>query len=210
MGKSEILPVPVIQLFAKPPVAGRVKTRLIPDLGQSLATDIYRYCLDYALRLVRETTIDYQIWLSEDSHDSLFAGESYYLQQGADLGSRMLSAIQSHLQRETTEASAVILIGSDCLDLTHDHLQQAIDSLYSHDLVLLPTFDGGYALIGCRRIDAKLFADIDWGQNKVLQQTLENARSLNYQVSVLETVRDIDTLQDVNHYAELRSLISSS
>lgn len=210
MGKSKNLPVPVIQLFAKPPVAGRVKTRLIPDLGQSLATDIYRYCLDYALRLVRETTIDYQIWLSEDSHDSLFAGESYYLQQGADLGSRMLSAIQSHLQRETTEASAVILIGSDCLDLTHAHLQQAIDSLYSHDMVLLPTFDGGYALIGCRRIDAKLFADIDWGQNKVLQQTLENAHSLNYQVSVLETVRDIDTLQDVNHYAELRSLISSS
>ncbi|MCZ6722863.1 MAG: hypothetical protein O6938_02980, partial [Gammaproteobacteria bacterium] len=60
MGKSKNLPVPVIQLFAKPPVAGRVKTRLIPDLGQSLATDIYRYCLDYALRLVRETTIDYQ------------------------------------------------------------------------------------------------------------------------------------------------------
>ncbi len=210
MGKSKILPVPVIQLFAKPPVAGRVKIRLIPDLGQSLATDIYRYCLDYALRLVRETTIDYQIWLSEDSHDSLFVGESYYLQQGADLGSRMLSAIQSHLQRETTEASAVILIGSDCLDLTHAHLQQAIDSLDSHDMVLLPTFDGGYALIGCRRIDARLFADVEWGQSKVLQQTLENAHSLNYQVSVLETVRDIDTLQDVNHYAELRSLISSS
>jgi len=210
MGNSKNPPVPVIQLFAKPPVAGRVKTRLIPDLGQSLATDIYRYCLDYALRLVRQTTIDYQIWLSEDSNDPLFAGEPYYLQQGADLGSRMLSAIQSHLQRETTEACAVILIGSDCLDLTPDHLQQAIDSLTRHDMVLLPTFDGGYALIGCRRIDARLFANVKWGENQVLQQTLENAQSLNYRVSVLESVRDIDTLQDVNHYAELRSLITSS
>ena len=210
MGNSKNPPVPVIQLFAKPPVAGRVKKRLIPDLGQSLATDIYRYCLDYALRLVRQTTIDYQIWLSEDSNDPLFAGESYYLQQGADLGSRMLSAIQSHLQRKTTEACAVILIGSDCLDLTPDHLQQAIDSLTSHDMVLLPTFDGGYALIGCRRIDARLFDNVKWGESQVLQQTLENAQSLNYRVSVLESVRDIDTLQDVNHYAELRSLITSS
>lgn len=202
--------VPVIQLFAKPPVAGRVKTRLIPDLGASLATDIYRYCLDYTLRLVRQTTIDYQIWLSEDSHDPLFAGEDYSLQQGDDLGSRMLSAIQGHLQRNSTEARAVILIGSDCLDLTPAHLQQAIDSLASHDLVLLPTFDGGYALIGCRIIDARLFTDVEWGGSQVCRQTLENSQSLNYRVSVLETVRDIDTLQDVNHYTELRSLITSS
>ena len=210
MGSSKNPPVPVIQLFARPPVAGHVNTRLIPDLGQSLAADIYRYCLDYALRLVRQTAFDYQIWLSEDSHDSLFAGEPYYLQQGADLGSRMLSAIQGQLQRETTEACAVILIGSDCLDLTPAHIQQAIDSLASHDLVLLPTFDGGYALIGCRRIDARLFVNVEWGGSQVLRQTLENAQSLNYRVSVLETVRDIDTLQDVNHYAELRSLITSS
>jgi rSAM/selenodomain-associated transferase 1 len=210
MGNTKNPPVPVIQLFAKPPVAGRVKTRLIPDLGQSLATDIYRYCLDYALRLVRQTNIDYQIWLSEDSHDPLFIGELYHLQQGADLGSRMLSAIQSQLQHGTTEACAVILIGSDCLDLTPAHLQQAIDSLVSDDLVLLPTFDGGYALIGCRRIDTRLFANVEWGGNQVLQQTLGNAQSLNYRVSVLETVRDIDTLQDVNHYAELMSLITSS
>ncbi len=210
MAKPEKSPAVVIQLFAKPPVAGRVKTRLIPDLGRSLATDIYRYCLDYSLRLVRQTPLDYQIWLSENSQDSIFAGESYQLQQGTDLGSRMLSAIQSYLHQETTQDLAVILIGSDCLDLTPEHLKQAIDSLHNHDMVLLPTFDGGFALIGCRRIDTELFANVAWGQSKVLQQTLENAQSLNYQVSVLETVRDIDTLQDVNHYAELRSLITSS
>jgi len=199
----------LIQLFAKPPVKGKVKTRLIPELGESVATDIYRYCLDYTIGLVRQSRIDYQLWLSEESQDSIFQNLPYSLQQGNDLGSRMLSAITSRLEQNANENSGVILIGSDCLDLTAVHLQQAIDALRNHDLVLLPTFDGGYALIGCRRIDAELFAHVEWGQNRVLQKTLENAKSLNYRVSLLETVRDIDRLQDVNHYAELKSLISS-
>ena len=200
----------LIQLFAKPPVKGKVKTRLIPELGESVATDIYRYCLDYTIGLVRQSGIDYQLWLSEESQDSIFRDQPYSLQQGTDLGSRMLSAIKSRLEQNANEDSGVILIGSDCLDLTATHLQQAIDALRNHDLVLLPTFDGGYALIGCRRVDAELFANVDWGQKRVLQKTLENAKFLNYRVSLLETVRDIDRLQDVNNYAELKSLISSS
>lgn len=200
----------LIQILAKPPVKGKVKTRLIPELGESIATDIYRYCLDYTLNLVRQSGIDYQLWLSEESQDPIFRNQPYSLQRGPDLGARMLSAIKSRLERDATENSGVILIGSDCLDLTPTHLQQAIDALRNHDIVFLPTFDGGYALIGCRRVNTELFANVEWGQNMVLQKTLENAKSLDYRVSLLETVRDIDTLQDVNHYAELRSLISSS
>jgi len=200
----------LIQIFAKPPVKGKVKTRLIPELGESAATDIYRYCLDYTLRLVRQSGIDYQLWLNEESQDSIFRDQPYHLQQGTDLGSRMLSAIKSRLEQNTNEDSGVILIGSDCLDLTPAHLLQAIDALRNHDMVLLPTFDDGYALIGCRRIDAELFANVKWGGSMVLQKTLENAKSLDYRVSLLETVRDIDRLQDVNHYVELKSLVSSS
>jgi len=197
----------LIQIFAKPPVEGKVKTRLIADLGVSVATDIYRYCLDYTLTLVRQSGLDYQIWLSEESSDPIFQEEAYSLQQGADLGSRMLQAISSQLQRQATDNPKVILIGSDCLDITLGHLLQALDALCSHDIVLLPALDGGYALIACRIIEAQLFADVDWGTGRVFEQTLENARTLDYRVSVLETVRDIDTLQDVNHYAELKSLI---
>ena len=200
----------LIQLFAKPPVRGKVKTRLIPELGESAATDIYRYCLDYTLRLVRHSGIDYQLWLSEESQDPIFRDQPYNLQQGTDLGSRMLSAIKSRLKQNANKNSGVILIGSDCLDMTPAHLQQAIDALRNHDMVFLPTFDGGYALIGCRRIDAELFANVKWGGSMVLQKTLENAKSLDYRVSLLETVRDIDRLQDVNHYAELKSLIASN
>ena len=71
----------LIQIFAKPPVEGKVKTRLIPDLGASVSTNIYHYCLDYTLNLVRQSGFDYQILLSEDSSDPIFQGEAYYLQQ---------------------------------------------------------------------------------------------------------------------------------
>lgn len=200
--------MPLVQIFAKPPIAGKVKTRLIADLGEALATHIYRYCLGYTLNLVRRSGLDYQLWLSEDSDDPIFGSEAYYLQQGADLGSRMSQAISSQLHRQTTDVPKVILIGSDCLDLTVDHLHQAIEALGNHDIVLLPALDGGYAMVACRKIEAKLFTDVDWGSSRVFKQTLDNAKTLDYRVSILETVRDIDTLQDVNHYADLRSLIS--
>jgi len=200
----------LVQLFAKPPVIGNVKTRLIPELGESIATDIYRYCLEYALRLVGQSGIDYQLWLSEESEDSIFRNNSYRLQRGNDLGSRMLSAIKSELDPDGIGKSEVILIGSDCLDLKSAHLLQAINVLGTHDIVFLPTFDGGFALIGCRFIDAGLFSHVEWGQEQVLDQTLENAKSLGYRVCLLETVRDIDTLQDVSHYSELKSLIPSN
>ena len=198
----------LIQIFAKPPVEGSVKTRLIADLGVSVATDIYRYCLGYTLNLVRHSGFDYQIWLSEDSSDAIFQGEAYRLQRGTGLGSRMLQAIDESLERSESGFKKVILIGSDCLDITVDHFRQAIDALGNHDIVLLPTLDGGFALIACRKIDSQLFSGVEWGGSRVFEQTLHNARTLDYRVSILETIRDIDTLQDVNHYAELKSLVS--
>jgi rSAM/selenodomain-associated transferase 1 len=199
----------LVQVFAKPPVKGKVKTRLIPDIGESNATEIYRYCLNHALNLVRQSEIDYQLWLTEESEDRIFNGDSIFQQHGPDLGSRMFSAID-HGLRHIRPVAGVILIGSDCLDMSAQHLHQAIEALRTHDIVLLPTFDGGYALIGCRQIESGLFNKIIWGESEVLQQTLDNASALGYRVSLLETVRDIDTLQDLNHYAELRSLVTKN
>ena len=76
--------------------------------------------------------------------------------------------------------------------------------------MLVPAADGGFVLIGCREANPELFADVRWGSNRVLEQTLANARRLRYRVSLLETVRDIDRLQDLEHYPELLALIASS
>ena len=202
--------MPLIQVFAKPPVEGKVKTRLIPSLGAQKATRIYHYCLQHTLDMVRRSGHPYQIWLSENSQDPVFRSEPYQLQQGDDLGVRMLQAIDSQLQKSSPLDKKVLLIGTDCLDLTEFHLQQAIEALSSHDLVLLPACDGGFALIGSRLIKAQLFNGVKWSSGEVFNQTVKNAQSLNYQVAILETVRDIDTLDDITHYPELLSLIDDS
>lgn len=197
-----------VQIFAKPPVEGYVKTRLIADLNAADATRIYRFCLQFTLDLLRASSIDYQVWLSDTSADRIFAEESCRLQQGANLGERMLHAL--HHGFVTYPHEPILLIGSDCLDLSERHLNQAIISLNRHDLVLLPALDGGFALIGCRNIDATLFDKVRWSSASVLQQTLNNAAKLNYRVKLLETVRDVDTLHDLNHYPQLRALISQA
>ena len=194
-------------IFAKPPQPGLVKTRLIPAIGATGAARIYRYCLDHALELARHSGLDYQLYLSQHSDDALFQAEQYSLQKGADLGGRMLHALEEMISRFHDGA---IIIGSDCIDMNIAHLQAAAQALANHELVLQPTEDGGYALIGCTRAQPELFRNVVWSSEQVLAQTLSNAERLNYRVSLLETVRDIDTLRDVEQYPELLALITSA
>lgn len=202
--------MPVIQVFAKPPLEGQVKTRLIPDIGAVKAARVFKYCLQYTLDLVRASAFDHQIWLSAASRHPVFQSESCHLQQGDDLGARMLFAINHQLSMHPSTDGRVVLIGSDCLDLSQRHLDQAFAALATNDIVLLPTIDGGFALIGCRIAAPRLFARVEWSTSRVLKQTLDNARSLNYRVALLDTVRDIDTLPDLVHYPELLSIIQQN
>ena len=194
-------------IFAKPPRPGLVKTRLITDIGADNAARVYRYCLEYTLRIARDSGIDYQLYLTEESDDELLRNEPSAIQRGDNLGTRMLNAINELLTRSPDGA---IIIGTDCLDIQTSHLQAAAQALASHELVLLPAVDGGYALIGCSKAEPALFDDVAWSSARVLAQTLANAEKLRYRTSSLETVRDIDTLQDLELYPELLALISSN
>ncbi len=198
--------MPLVQIFAKAPVEGKVKTRLIPQLGAARATEVYRYLLQFTLDLLHASTFDYQVWLAESSNLDIFRGENYRIQKGSNLGNRMVHAlIDGH---NSNPGESILLIGSDCLDLTETHLIQANESLTQHDLVFLPSLDGGFAMIGCRNINRSIFDGVKWSSETVLQQALANAGKLNYRVDLLETVRDIDTLDDLNHYPQLRELIA--
>ena len=194
-------------IFAKPPWPGLVKTRLIPDIGADKAARVYRYCLKYTLEVARRSGLEFHLYLSEVYDDELLQDEEYSVQKGRDLGARMFNAIKDLL---VTSTDGVIIIGSDCLDISPGHLLQAARELADHELVLLPALDGGYALIGCTNADPELFQNISWSSDQVLTQTLTRAEKLNYRVSLLETVRDIDTLQDLEQYPELLALIASS
>lgn len=192
----------VIQLFARPAVKGRVKTRLIPELGAEIALSIYRYCLDFNLSLIRHSGFDYQIWLSEETDAEWHPGESVKVQQGDNLGDRMLFAMSSELQRKNSHFERVILIGSDCLDLTQELLNKVDKKLDTHNLVIIPARDGGYVLIAARQsINALLFSNISWGSQYVLLQTLEKVMQSGIKACILNPLRDIDRYDDLQHYA---------
>lgn len=194
-------------IFAKPPLPGQVKTRLIPEIGAERATRVYRYCLDHTLAVAQASGLDYQVFLSESSNDDLFLETSFSLQRGHDLGERMYNALRLMLAGDSDGA---ILIGSDCLDLGPRHLLDAARALADHELVFVPAVDGGFALIGCSVLDPELFRGVPWSTAVVLDETLHNARSLEYRCRLLETLRDIDTLQDLEHYPQLVRMITSS
>ena len=199
--------MPVIQIFAKPPVEGKVKTRLIVDIGAAKATRVYRFCLQHTLDIVNQSEYEHELWLSDNTTDGIFNNCQYHLQQGNNLGERMFYALDRVLSTSSTAQKHPILIGTDCLDLSAKYLNQADNALQQNDIVLLPAVDGGFALIGCRKIEKAIFDNIHWSTNTVLQQLLDNARGLEYRVHLLEAVRDIDTLSDLNHYVELQNLI---
>jgi rSAM/selenodomain-associated transferase 1 len=194
----------LIQLFARPPVAGRVKTRLIPAIGHQAALEVYRYCLQHNQSLIGNTGFDYQLWLSDEDENNEFANEPAHLQRGLNLGQRMLHALQQGLNSHRH----VILIGSDCLDMDVPLLKQVDTRLDTHALVLVPALDGGYVLIACSdSIHPALFRDIPWGSDQVLATTQLRIAECNIEVYLFEPLRDIDRVEDVQQYPALRKYL---
>ena len=125
------------------------------------------------------------------------------LQHGLDLGMRMYHA----MDKELKGSDKVILIGSDCPQLDDDYLKQAFAALESpRDIVLGPANDGGYFLIGAKRVSPLLFKNISWGQASVLKETLSALDKLCFRPKVLDPLIDIDTIEDLKALRDLNSL----
>ena len=191
-------------VFAREPRLGRVKTRLARDLGAELALELYQGLVEDVLAVAGRTAAAGRFIYAADLEPagSFFArwqaGFAVVAQTGADLGARMDAAF-----REVVGAGfdRVILIGSDCPDLTPAILADAAQRLTDHDLVLGPAADGGYYLIGLNRPRPALFAGVDWGTDRVLAQTAARAKALGLRTSLLAERQDIDTLADLRAYA---------
>lgn len=190
-------PDSLLQLFARLPEAGRVKTRLADEIGSDAALAVYLHCLEHTLDLLRDSGLDTQLWLDREGEDALFRGFEQHLQCTGDLGARMRHAIGCGLESHRR----VLLIGSDCLDIHRGCLDRALQQLDDHDLVFIPAEDGGFVLIGSRHpLPAELFTGVAWSSEWVLRQTLENALSAGFSAAVLHPLRDIDRAADLAHY----------
>ena len=194
-----------LQLFAKLPRAGKVKTRLIPDIGAKAATEVYHHCLSHNLSVLKQSPFKQQLWLDAHEDHPLFRGLDIRIQHGSDLGEKMLDALRTGL----ADSEHVILMGSDCLHIDQSLLQRVHQSLAHHELVVVPALDGGYVLIAvARHVNPELFLDIPWSTAEVLPITLERCSGLGIRSQVLNPLRDIDHASDLAHYEAFKHLLN--
>ncbi len=188
----------VIILFTRYPVVGKVKTRLMADIGAEAAADMHTAMTAFALRQMVEccekTSCTVEIHYTGGSHEQMQAwlGEQhvYVEQQAGDLGQRMYAAFASAFTRG---AHKVLLMGSDCPDNRASNLQDAFSLLDTSPCVFGPTLDGGYYLVGLRSLRKDIFENISWGTEKVLEQSLAKVT----QCALLSKFQDVDYVQDI-------------
>jgi uncharacterized protein len=182
-----------LAVFARAPEPGRVKTRLSPALPPDLACDLYRAMLRDTFEATTEAHADerYVYWAEQKSSVSAPTdGLQVRVQQGADLGARLDHAF-GELLRALDDR--VVIMGADCPGLDAAALRSAFEALESRDLVLGPTRDGGYYLVGLRRPAPQIFRGIAWSTEQVLDQTLERARDAKLTIAALDELEDLDT-----------------
>lgn len=194
-------------IFAKAPIAGTVKTRLQPQYSAQNAAHLQEYFILKTVEMASKLkNIDIELRCAPDDSYPVFQQfqRQYEIttkpQQGKDLGERMKNALAKAL----TEYSQVVVIGTDCPEMTPDYLNMAFLKLMNGvDAVIGPAMDGGYVLLGLRRFSPTLFENICWGTDQVLSATQKNLRLLNWKWDELNTLRDIDTPEDLTHFPEV-------
>lgn len=196
-----VFPNAKLIIFSKAPVAGQVKTRLMPKLGAQLASKLHQHLLERTVKLVSQANLaDVDLYCAPDIHHDFFSYlKKHYniklkTQTGQDLGERMGNALNDALNTH----QYAVLIGTDCPVMDKDYLADAFKHLQNNtDVVLGPVDDGGYVLIGARKMDMQLFADIKWSTNQVLTQTEKKITQLSWKYHKLNTLWDIDTPDDL-------------
>ena len=193
----------VILIFSKAPVAGQVKTRLVPHISAEQAAGLHEELTHNRLQMcVSAKLCDVQLWCSPDVHHPFFVdcsniyGVSLQAQYGSDLGERMSLAIETTLSRY----KKVIVIGTDAPALEASQVEAAIGQLDSADLTLVPAEDGGYVLIGASRHHGALLANVPWGTKEVLSSTVRNAETLGFNYGLLSECWDVDRPEDLRRY----------
>ena len=198
----------VLQVFAKAPVAGQCKTRLIPALGAAGAAQLHERLVRHRLAAAQawlhrtQHAVPHarvELWCAPDPQHAFFAAcaREFNLtlkqQSGPDLGARMWLALCGAL----AQGERPVLIGTDCPSLAVDDIVAAFGALDHADAVYAPAHDGGYALTGLSRAVPELFANIAWGTSRVMSATRKAAARTRTSLTELRTLHDLDTPADL-------------
>lgn len=196
----------VLIIFAKAPVAGNVKTRLIPEYSPDQANIIHQQLLEYTVAgLNRIDGVDVQLHCSPDQNHNFFQYLKFQYkiklldQSSGDLGKKMSTALFNAL----LDYKKAVLIGADIPAIDKTYIKWAFTKLERNETVLGPAEDGGYVLVGLTKPQSNMFDGIKWGVADVLQQTID--RMAPDIPLLLDTLWDVDRVEDVERFKVLRN-----
>lgn len=192
-------------IFTRYPEQGKTKTRLIPAIGAEKAADLQRQMTEHTLKTVaglsEQLNLKISIYFNGGNLNLMqqWLGDQYHyqLQSDGDLGDKMYFALKDSFSKDSQR---VVIIGIDCPSLSVDILNQAFTSLSNHDMVIGGADDGGYYLLGLRKLEKTLLENINWGTNTVFSQTMTIAQQLNYKIYQLPILKDIDRPEDLKFW----------
>ncbi|HZP92712.1 MAG TPA: TIGR04282 family arsenosugar biosynthesis glycosyltransferase [Burkholderiales bacterium] len=190
-----------VQVFAKAPIPGLVKTRLAARIGVAAAARLQELLITRAVETARACALGrVELWCAPDPNHVFFRdcarryGIALAAQGEGDLGARM----QRALAAAYAAGAYAVLIGSDCPALAPADLAGAADRLHAGcDVVLVPAEDGGYVLIAARRTTPELFEGVEWGTASVMTQTRSRLVSLGWRWEELPVRWDVDRPEDL-------------
>jgi hypothetical protein len=192
------------------PVAGKAKTRLAAAMGPDKAAEFYRICARQILLEIGglPTQINKYIFFSdsEDRQDvEEWAGPGFIFkaQVGESLGERLVNAFREVFSEGAGKA---VIIASDVPDISADIIDRAMESLDGCDIVLGPSHDGGYYLLGMSKPHKELFQGIPWSSPEVTEKTLARAGEMGLTTYLLPTLIDIDNFEDFKMWLSLCSV----
>lgn len=186
--------------FFKPPIAGEAKTRLGRSIGYSIAAELYHALLNDMASVFRSACSQVVPFAANNRSFPKNPWPECIIQEGANLGDRMIAAFDLAFSRG---ADAAVLVGTDIPDITPTIIRSAFSFLETKPAVIGPTIDGGYYCIGFTRLGfvREFFRDIDWSTNRVCVQTISAFGVHRVSYATLPELRDIDTADDLLAFA---------
>lgn len=190
-----------ISIFMRTPKLGKVKTRLSGGLSPENILELYNCFVADILDIAQKAGPPIRIYYHPPNSESVLlpllgSQHRYFPQKGNDLGGRMAAAFQEGFSHGFDR---IVLIGTDCPELTGTILKEAFSGMENSGSVIGPAADGGYYLIGFKAevFIAKLFRDIAWGTQTVFEETMKKYRASGIQPYILPRLNDIDQMEDL-------------
>ncbi|MCB0462443.1 MAG: TIGR04282 family arsenosugar biosynthesis glycosyltransferase [Flavobacteriaceae bacterium] len=192
-------------IFVKNIKLGNVKTRLAKTVGNENAFKVYKALVEVTEKVTSSIKVDKRIYFSDAVIDEKWPKDYKTVQKGEDLGQRMSNAFKDGFNDGYKN---IVLIGSDLPNISEDIINNGFNALKNNDVVFGPAEDGGYYLVGFSKFHNCVFENKAWSTSNLLKDTLTELEQKKIEVSLIETLNDIDTFEDLQAYPKFLKLIT--